>query len=124
MLKDIPKRLRVDARRFYAAGLSGGAKKAYAIAYKNSRKFRGIIACASAYDEWAFGGLGNISSRIVVYHTAGKDDFNLEYIREAHKKLQSLGVKSRLIEFDGGHEWPPSEIISDALDWIEKHTKR
>lgn len=124
MLKDIPKRFSVDTHQFYAAGLSGGAKSAYVIAYKNPTKFKGIIACASAYDERAFGGSGNLSSKIAVCHTAGKGDFNLEYIREAHKKLQSIGAKSKLVEFDGGHEWPPPEIISDALNWIEKQGKK
>jgi predicted esterase len=118
MLKDIPKRFSVDERRFYATGLSGGARAAATIAYRHLDQFKGIITCAMGvpYDPEQY----KISKNIAVYICIGTKDFNLEAAREEYGKLRLMGAKAYKHEFEGGHEWPPPEIISQALDWMAK----
>ncbi len=116
MLKDIPKRFSVDEKRFYAAGLSGGARMSFCIARNHPDQFKGVIACGAGLDDAKEGVIRNVA----VYLCVGKNDSNLGEMQELYKKLDIAHVKAYKNEFEGGHEWPSSEIISQALDWMTK----
>ncbi|MFA5338621.1 MAG: hypothetical protein WC317_00545 [Candidatus Omnitrophota bacterium] len=116
MLKDIPKRFRVDEKRFYAAGLSGGARMSFKMAYGHPAQFKGVIACAAGFaDERQ-----EIAKNVAVYLCIGKKDSNLEEVKKVYTKLDTNHLKVYKHEFEGGHEWPSPAIISQALDWIAK----
>jgi len=120
MLRDVPKRFSVDEERLYAGGLSGGGRAAAVFAYKHPTQFKGLITCA-------FGIPGpkecKISKKVAVYICIGKDDFNLEAAGQDYKQLRTYGGEVYLHEFDGGHEWPPSEVVVEALNWMADKTK-
>ncbi|OFZ52938.1 MAG: hypothetical protein A3D92_24950 [Bacteroidetes bacterium RIFCSPHIGHO2_02_FULL_44_7] len=116
MLKDIPKRFSVNEKRFYAAGLSGGARMSFYIARNHSDQFKGVIACGAGLDDKKEGIIRNVAAYLCV----GKNDSNLGEIQELYNKLDMAHAKVYKNEFDGGHEWPSPEIISQALDWIAK----
>lgn len=116
MLKDIPKRFSVDEKRFYAAGLSGGARMSFNIAYNHPTQFKGIIPCAAGFHD----NKQEIAKKVAVYFCIGKGDTNLKGVQRDYNKLDMAHVKVYKHEFEGGHEWPSPEIISQALDWIAK----
>jgi predicted peptidase len=112
MLIDIPQRYSVDTSRYYAAGLSGGARMAYDLAYNHPENFKAVIACGAG-----FGGKA-INKHIAVYHCVGDGDFNLAEVKDAYTQLRYLKANTKLNIFHGGHRWPPSEVINDAIDWV------
>ena len=116
MLKDIPKRFSVNEKRFYAAGFSGGARMSFLIAYKHPNQFKGVIACGAGFPEIAY----RVSKNVAVYRCVGKKDSNLQEVRDLFGKLRLAGAKEHLHEFEGGHEWPPSDVITQALEWMVK----
>ncbi len=116
MLKDIPKRFSVDEKRFYSAGLSGGARVSFAMAYNHPAQFKGVIACSAGFrDEKQ-----EIAKNVAVYLCIGKGDGNLSEVQQVYNKLNMAHVKVHKHEFEGGHDWPSSDIISQALEWISK----
>lgn len=121
MLRDVPKRFRVDENRFYAGGLSGGARAAFAFAYRHPEQFKGVIACAAGLPGSAkkYG----VSNNIAVYFCIGKKDSNFNEVKEDYGKLRLAGAEVYVHEFEGGHEWPLEEVIINALDWIVEKTK-
>ncbi len=119
MLNDILHRYSVDINQFYATGFSGGTYASYYIAYAYPDHFRGVIACGA--------GLGTdnvfariVSSKISVFHCLGNNDFKYDEVVWAHHILIERGAHSKLRKYEGTHQYPPKEVILEALDWISK----
>lgn len=109
-----PGRYRADPRRIYAAGFSGTAMLAAAVAV-NTRAIAGVIAVGGrqipqlqprAYDFAHFG-------------AAGRFDFNNREMRAIDDALENAGRDHLLVEFDGDHRWFDSELASHAIRWME-----
>lgn len=116
MLKDVKKRYNVDQQRFYATGFSGGARAAYNIAYTNPSNFKGIIACSAGVCRRC---QLTISTKIAVYHCVGKTDYAaLDEIKKMHAELKGKGAVSYINIFDGGHSWPPDNVLREAVGWL------
>lgn len=115
-LEDVTQRYSIDEQRLYSAGFSGGARMAYTMAYKYPDKFRGVIACGAGFGE------GQVSKNVAVFHCVGKGDDNLIEVRATRDTLLKEGVKTKMKAFEGGHEWPPEEVIVEALDWLARTT--
>lgn len=115
MMQDIKTRFNVDNAQFYAGGFSGGARMSYAIAYKYPMSFRGIIPCGAGF------GLGSASNRVAVFQCVGKDDVpaQLEMI-EVESTLKDKRVNFKIKEFNGKHNWPPREVLEEAVAWLLK----
>lgn len=114
MLEDITQRYNVDKQRLYASGFSGGARMSYTMAYEYSDMFRGVIACGAGLGE------GKIKKNVAVFHCVGNNDGNYGEVRDVHGELAAKGVKSKMRIFEGGHQWPPEEVIREALEWLSK----
>ncbi|HOW34865.1 MAG TPA: dienelactone hydrolase family protein [Candidatus Omnitrophota bacterium] len=112
VLKDVKKKYNVDGNRFYAAGFANGGQMAYQLAYKYPSAFKGIIACGSGL------GLEKPIFSIPVYQCAGDDDYALDEARRAQQQIKDANAKVQLRIFKGGHEWPPQNIIHEALEWL------
>ncbi|MFA6321356.1 MAG: PHB depolymerase family esterase [Candidatus Omnitrophota bacterium] len=114
LLHDVWHRYSIDPERLYTAGFSGGARMAYTMAYRAPDNFRGVIPCADGF------GFGEVSKKVAVFHCVGKGDFRYKEVMDAHKYLTGRGVKSNLKVFEGVHQYPPKEVILEALDWMSK----
>jgi dienelactone hydrolase len=119
--EDSHARLSIDEKRVYAAGMSGGARVAFAFAYYYEGQIAGVIACSAGFP-------GNISPSstmpFVVYGTAGTDDFNQPEIVQLGLTLERLGVPHRVEVYAGGHDWPPRVTAERALEWMELQAMR
>jgi predicted esterase len=112
IFKDIQERYKVDNRNFCAVGFSGGARMSYTMAYNHPENFKGVIACGAGF------GLGTINKNIIVYHCVGETDENLDEVKDAYNQLKRLGVNTKLNVFKGGHQWPPTAVKTNAVDWL------
>jgi pimeloyl-ACP methyl ester carboxylesterase len=116
VIEDTWSRLRLDERRFYLAGFSGGARAASVFASSKAAKFAGLVACGAGLSE----GIAPASIRPVFYlGIVGALDFNYLEMRELDRRLRQEGVAHRLILTDGRHTWPPAAVCTRVLAWLE-----
>ena len=118
MIRDTHRRLRLDDRRLYAAGCSGGARAACVTA--ETYGFAGVVACAGGFAD------SIVPARVsfAFFGTVGRADFNYGEMRDADAALEARGAAHHLAVFDGGHEWLPAPLALDALDWLQLQAMR
>jgi dienelactone hydrolase len=111
MLADVSSRFSVDPKLLYATGLSGGARVSMALALSTGN-FAGVIASSAGFPD----SRPRTSLDFPVFATAGTGDFNYLEMRRLDRVLTS---PHRLVIFDGGHAWPPSDVAVQAVEWLE-----
>jgi predicted esterase len=114
LMQDISQNYSIDKKRLYAAGFSGGARIALSYAIE-SKRIKGVIACSA--------GIPNTNPAILkgidIYAIAGFEDFNYKEILDISNIPEVTGVRKCIALFDGGHAWPPSSFIKEAVLWHE-----
>jgi pimeloyl-ACP methyl ester carboxylesterase len=121
MLKDVEQRFAVDQRQIFAAGFSGGSRFAMAFAVKEKR-ISGVIGCGAGLpNDRNYLPSGN--SGFLYYGLAGTRDMN--YL-EMHDLPGFFSNETRVISylrtFTGGHQWPASDLIVEAVEWMVLQT--
>jgi hypothetical protein len=111
MLGDVGQRFRIDERRIYTAGMSGGARVAMGLAL-GSKAIAGVMASSAGFPD------STPRKRVpfAVFGTAGTEDFNLMEMRRMDRALMS---PHRLAVFEGSHVWLSSELAMQAVEWME-----
>lgn len=111
MIKDVTARFHIDTKRTYTAGMSGGARVAFAVAL-SSFKVAGVFASSAGYPD----GKPRTTLPFPVFATAGTEDFNHVEMRELDHELKS----PHLLEiFEGPHVWLSSELAMTGVEWME-----
>ena len=110
MTADIRRRLPIDVKRMYTAGLSGGARVAIMVA-QNSPDIAGVFASSAGYST-AF----HKSERFPFFGSAGTEDFNYREMRAVDRLMTS---PHRVEVFEGGHTWLPIEMATRGVEWME-----
>ena len=108
---DVGKRFSINSRRTYTAGLSGGARIAMKVALDSAR-IAGVIASSAGFPP----GSRRSDLPFVVFGTAGTEDFNYLEMRQLDQELSS---PHRVVIFEGGHQWLPSALAIQAVEWLE-----
>ena len=111
MWTDVGKRFSVNPKRIYTAGLSGGARIAMKVAFDHD-EIAGVIASSAGFPP----GHRRSDLRFVVFGTAGTEDFNYLEMRQLDQELTS---PHRVVIFEGGHQWLPSSLAIQAVEWLE-----
>jgi len=121
MLQDIEERFTIDQKRIYAAGFSGGSRFAMAIAV-NEKKISGVIGCGAGLPNDR-NYLPSVNSTFLYYGLAGTRDMNYP---EMHDLAGFFSNRTRVISylrtFSGGHQWPGSDLITEAVEWLMLQT--
>jgi predicted esterase len=112
LTNDVMSRFRVDERRVYVAGMSGGARVAFSLALGSQGHVAGIIASSAGYPD----DKTRKSVPFPVFATAGTEDFNH---LEMRRLAEALTSPHRLAIFEGGHVWLSSELAVEAVEWME-----
>jgi dienelactone hydrolase len=87
MLQDLEERFKIDQRRIYAAGFSGGSRFAMSLAVKE-KKISGVIGCGAGLpNDRNF--LPTMNSRFLYYGLAGTRDMNYPEMDELPASLNS-----------------------------------
>ncbi len=113
-LNDLQKRVRIDPKRVYCCGFSGGARVASAIGL-TTPGICGVIGCGAG-----FPGLQRTEVVPVDYlGICGNADPNLSEMQALMEKLDHLPIPHHLLIFDGIHAWPEGQTIQDMFNWME-----
>lgn len=118
MWQDAHERLSLDPKQVYAAGFSGGARVAGAIARRRAGEVAGVIGCGADFNVEPDQGVGK-DLPFVFFGAVGLGDFNFSELMKTDEKLGAVGVPHRVAVFRGEHDWPPVEIIAAAIEWLE-----
>jgi pimeloyl-ACP methyl ester carboxylesterase len=121
MLQDVEGRFTVDQKRIYAAGFSGGSRFAMALAVRDKR-ISGVIGCGAGLpNDRNLIPTGN--SGFLYYGLAGTRDMNYLEMKDLPGFLSNqTNVISYLRTFSGGHQWPGSDLINEAVEWLVLQT--
>lgn len=111
---DVFGRFSVDKNRVYTSGFSGGAKVAASVAiYKGGVK--GVIACAGGMPVAG----QELESKFDYIGIVGINDFNYQEIKALSQQLSENKFNNLFISFNGAHEWPGSEVLTKAIQWLQ-----
>jgi tetratricopeptide (TPR) repeat protein len=116
MWADTHERFKVDDRRVYAAGFSGTVRSSVVLARSAPGSLAGIVGAGAG---WPFGQPPRKGDSFVFYGTVGTKDFNYYEMMDLEPKLAEAGIHHRMEIFDGVHQWPPAEIATRALAWLD-----
>lgn len=111
MTRDVAERFKIDPKRMYTAGMSGGSRVALALALEVG-KIAGVIASSAGYPD----GVRRKTLRFPVFATAGTEDFNHLEMRRFDSDLTT---PHHLVIFEGGHVWLSSALALEAVEWME-----
>jgi dienelactone hydrolase len=106
----------VDERRVYTAGHSGGATVAWLVA-EQTGQIAGVMASGQPNPESQ--STKAKEKRFAWFGAAGHSDFNFLQVKNIAAALADSTSPHRVDFFDGGHQWPPTEITFRALGWME-----
>ncbi len=116
MIADTRKRLSIDERRVYATGFSGGARVAIRVASSCPGCVAGVIACGAGFPTDL---KPSSTTAFALFGTVGLYDFNYPELKRLDERLESLKVPHYLANFDGFHQWASSQLMVDAVEWME-----
>src|SRR6185295_15485810 len=105
-----------DDRRVYAAGYSGTVRFACILGLTAPGSIAGVIAASAGFP---IGTPPKKDNPFVFFGTYGDRDFNYYEVRDLDQALGSLAVPHRIEGHSDGHEWPPVELATRAVGWME-----
>jgi len=111
MTADIMNRFKVNEKRVYTAGLSGGARVAMKIAL-DTNAIAGVIASSAGFPP----GERQNSLSFPLFGTAGSEDFNYLEMKQLD---DTLSTPHHIAIFEGGHTWLPNDLALQAVEWME-----
>lgn len=121
MWADTHARFRIDDRRVYAAGFSGTVRSSVVLARSAPGSFAGIVGAGAG---WPFETPPRKGDGFVFYGTMGTKDFNYYEMMDLEPQLAAAEMRHRVEIFDGIHQWPPAEIATRALAWLDLQAMR
>jgi len=111
---EVNNRFKIRKNQQYIMGFSGGARMAVLTALLRS-DVSGVIGCAAGFPQWR----QPISRSFAYVAVVGKGDFNLSELQVLNVQLDRSPLPHWLIEFTGGHEWPPMYITRKAFSLLQ-----
>jgi dienelactone hydrolase len=111
---DAQQRLRINGRRVYTCGFSGGAKVAGYVALRHPG-IKGVIAGGAGLPDGTPAGDFPFSFTAI----AGEGDMNMTDLVAISSDLDKSRTLHRIIFFDGRHEWAPESTMSIAFAGLQ-----
>jgi predicted esterase len=111
---DVFNHAKIDARRIYATGFSGGARISADLAARG--RLAGVIAVGAGFP---IGESPSAQTSFLFYGIVGNRDFNYTEMTRLDRQLEELGLRHRLHVFEGGHTWSSPEALTAAVEWLE-----
>jgi poly(3-hydroxybutyrate) depolymerase len=113
---DTHARLSIDDRRVYVAGHSGTVRFACVLALAAPGSVAGVIGASAGFP---IGSTPAKDNPFIFYGTYGDRDFNYYEMRDLDQTLGAVAVPHRIEGFAGTHEWPPADLATRAVGWME-----
>ncbi|WP_340203046.1 hypothetical protein [Ascidiimonas sp. W6] len=113
---EIAKTYPLQTTRIFTAGFSGGARLATTIAVI-TKKIEAVIACGASFST----NVNYYPNKHKFYFVgmAGNDDFNYIEMESAQQYLNTKRIPNEFFTFDGAHEWPDQQLVTEAFQWIQ-----
>jgi hypothetical protein len=105
---------KVDKRRIYMMGFSGGARVALAFA-EAYPDIKAVVACGAGIQP----GVKPPPSTFSYLGMAGNEDFNMIEVINTDRILNREKFEHAIIIFDGDHNWPPEPVAVEAFRWLD-----
>jgi hypothetical protein len=115
MYADVLQRLSLDRSRVYTAGFSGGAR----VASRMGLMLAGVRGVVTVGGGFPHGSKPSKETRFALFGVAGLADFNYGEVKQLAKDFDSLGLPAHFEVLESGHNWPPQEVCTAALEWFE-----
>lgn len=106
LVSDVKSRFNIDGARVYLSGFSGGARIAGGLALSRM-DVTGVICCSASPPA-------SVAPRGYV-GIAGLGDMNYLEMKKFQSANPSTAALSELLVFDGKHEWPPLDVMENAM---------
>jgi len=119
MWPELFERWSADPHRIYAAGFSGGAMAALALA-EMTQQLAGIIGAGGRIPD----GLKIAQTGYAHFGAAGLTDFNYSEMWKLDELLAKRGNTHRMEVFEGRHQWLPESLATLAVEWLELEAMR
>jgi predicted esterase len=116
MWADTHARFAIDDKRVYAAGYSGTVRFSCVLGLTAPGSIAGVIGASAGFP---IGSTPKKDNPFIFYGTYGDRDFNWYEVRDLDRALAAVAVPHRVEGFVGGHEWPPVELATRAVGWME-----
>ena len=114
--QDTHLRLALDARRTYTSGFSGGARVAGLMAMSCPQcQIAGVIANGAGYPP----NRPQAGDKLLYYFAVGSQDFNWPEVMNVRRERENAGLPYRVHVFAGPHQWAPTGVMEDAVEWLQ-----
>src|SRR5436305_2505837 len=113
---DTHSRFAIDDSRVYAAGHSGTVRFACILALTAPGTIAGVIGAGAGFP---FGTPPKKDNPFAFFGTVGDRDFNYYEMNDLDGAMAALGLPHRIEHFSGPHDWPPADLATQAVGWME-----
>ncbi len=113
---DTNKRFSIDKKRVYATGFSGGSRAAAVFSKFVNHPVEGIIGIGAGLPQELKPAQVQPSA---YFGIIGIGDFNYQPMMRLDKEFDKWNVPHRFLVYEGDHNWPPQEICTRAVEWME-----
>lgn len=115
VMRDLAQRYGIIDSGIFLAGFSGGSRAAYEIASRHSKSVAGILGCGSGLPPGR-----KLNSRLDFIYAGivGILDMNFYEMNTLEKRLEEWNSPHLFYYFDGGHQWPESDYLANALEGL------
>ena len=117
MYNDVVRRFKIDNRRIFTAGFSGGSRLATGFAI-NNKEISGVIGCGAGLPNSNYYSTTQMS-HLLYFGIIGVKDMNYLEMNDLSRRLTETGINSYFLVFNGGHQWPSDKNIEFAVGWFE-----
>lgn len=113
---DTNKRFSIDKMRIYATGFSGGSRAAAVFSKFVNHPVEGIIGIGAGLPQQLKPAQIQPSA---YFGIVGVGDFNYQPMMRLDNEFDKWNVPHRFLVHEGEHDWPPQEICTRAIEWME-----
>ncbi len=116
MYSDARLRFSIDESQIFVTGFSGGSRAASLFSHVIQKPVAGIIGCGAGIAAH----LKPENIEAAAYcGIVGIMDFNYKEMEGLESQLEKQDITHRILLFSGKHAWPPPEICTLAIEWME-----
>ena len=122
VITDTEARLSLSPTRRFAGGMSGGGRTGLALAFRYPSKICGVLPLGAGWPVNTT--LVPSTDALNVYMIIGTQDSNYTHdIPDTQGKLIDAGIRCAVKTFNGGHVWPPADMILAGCQWLNKNAR-
>ncbi|MFH1621842.1 MAG: hypothetical protein ABIA97_01815 [Candidatus Omnitrophota bacterium] len=113
----------IDKSKMIFTGFSGGGMGSHMFAYEHPQLVAAVVVNTCMIHEYYIERKDTYPKNKLAVFLASPTDFRYDEMKHDKNFLESLGWKTKWIEFKGGHRIAPAEIYNEAINWLKEQFK-